>query len=144
MASLSLPGSGLSGPFHPPAVILNIGICASVAGLVDQLGRRGGGHSKAPCSMSIRPQLTFKAPGCQSPSLIRPQWHQRKTSASHANVLRFGFLSAVVWFCVHKHGNYDDSECSLRHGGPTKSNHSTAVKTTTNGGHSGDLRDGGL
>lgn len=61
-----------------PAVFLNTGICVSAAGLVDQLDRRGGSHSKATCSVSIEALLGFKSPGCESASLIKPHWDRRK------------------------------------------------------------------
>lgn len=110
MSSLSLSGSSLSPPPHhcSPAVLLNIGICVSAAWLVDQLGRRGGGHSNAACSMSIRPQLSFKAPGCQSASLITPQWDQRekkkkKNLSGSCKCARVWFLPSVVWFaCTNR------------------------------------------
>lgn len=99
-------------PHHSsPAVFLNIGICVSAAWLVDQLGRRGGGHSKAACSMSIGPQLSFKAPGCQSASLIRPQWDQReKKKPQRLMQMCSGLvppISRVV--CAHKQSDYHDS-----------------------------------
>lgn len=102
--SLSLGGPNLSPPSFPPlpAVFLNIGICVSAAGLVDQLGRSGGSRSKATRSMSIGAQLSFKAPGCRSVSLIRPHWDRRKPQQLMLMCCALDSLSSRV-VCVHKH-----------------------------------------
>lgn len=104
VSSLSLGGPNLSPPPLPllPAVFLNIGICVSAAGLVDQLGRSGGSHSKATRSMSIGAQLSFEAPGCRSTSPIRPHWDQRKPQQLLLMCSALDSLSSRV-VSVHKH-----------------------------------------
>lgn len=97
-------GPNLSPPSFPPlpAVFLNIGICVSAAGLVDQLGRSGGSRSKATRSMSIGAQLSFKAPGCRSVSLIRPHWDRRNPQQLMLMCCALDSLSSRA-VCVHKH-----------------------------------------
>lgn len=138
--ALSLCGSSLPPPSPLfPAVLLNTGICVSVAGSVDQLSCCGGGHSKAVCSMSIRPQLSFEAPGCQSTSLIRPQWDQNKPQQLMQMCSGLDSLSSHV-VCLHKHrlwwfwmltALWWSHRIKL-----------LADKMTTHSGHSDDLRGG--
>lgn len=78
----------------------------------------------------------FQGPGL-SERAIRPHWDQRKPQQLMQMCSGLDSLSSHA-VCVHKHSDYDDSECSLHQGGPTELNH----YVLTNSGHSDDLRGG--
>lgn len=128
VSSVSQSGSSLSSPSPLlPAVFLNIGICVSAAGSVDQLGPPRW-WSQQSCVLHVN-KTSAQLWG---PRLSERKSHQttlepEKNLSSSCKWVLVWILSAVMQFlCTNTDCN--NSECSLHQGGAAELNHYLLTK----------------